>query len=72
MIFKYFTTNRHANWTYGQNIENCDTPPLRSKTAKLVTVACHVYHSSVPLELGCFTETASGHKDLLFTVLFQI
>ena len=69
MIFKHFPINPNANWTYGQNIENCDTPPLRSKTAKLVTVACHVYHSSVPLELGCFT---SGHKDLLCTAQFQI
>ena len=22
----FFNTNPHANWTYGQIIENCDTP----------------------------------------------
>ena len=26
---KDFPTNPNANWTYGQNIENDDTPPLR-------------------------------------------
>ena len=24
--FKHFPTNHNASWTYGQNIENCDTP----------------------------------------------
>ena len=29
-LFKHFPTNPNANWTYGQNIENCDTPSLSS------------------------------------------
>ena len=28
-IILHFCTNPNANWTYGQSIENCDTPPLR-------------------------------------------
>ena len=27
-FFKHFSPNAKANWTYRQNIENCDTPTL--------------------------------------------
>jgi hypothetical protein len=30
IFFKHFSINPIAKWTYGQNIENCATPPLKS------------------------------------------
>ena len=29
-FFLHFSTNPNTNWTYGQNIEHCDTPPLNN------------------------------------------
>ena len=34
IFLKHFSINPDANWTYGQNIENCATTPLRRKHNK--------------------------------------